>query len=95
MTARLVCLDVTDPDGYEAYRRAMAPILARHGGRFVLDVAATPAIHPAGFTPNRVIVIAFETRAAADAFFADPAYVDARARWFVPSVAASSVTWLP
>lgn len=91
---RLVHLEITDAEGYAAYRRAMEPLLRAHGGRFELDVEGT--FHPCHtpFVPNRTIVIRFPSRRAATAFFEDPDYVRARTTWFDPSVRRSVATWL-
>jgi|GEM_PF-5131169 len=85
---RLVSLQLADPAGYRRYRMEMAPHLARHGGRFVLDVDVARAhIHPAEFVPERVLLIAFPSAEAARAFVEDEAYQAVRRRWFDPSVA--------
>ena len=83
---RLVCLDIEDAASYLSYREGMEPLLAQHGGRFVLDVEGAASIHPADFAPNRVLLIAFPDDATAAGFFADPAYVAVRTRWFRPAV---------
>lgn len=83
---RLVCLRISDREGYATYRRNMAPILERHGGRFVLDIEGRATLHPAGFEPDRVLLIAFSSPEAAARFFQDPAYVALRKRWFDTSV---------
>lgn len=89
MHHRLVFLQITDPEGYARYRAGMEPLLASAGGRFVLDVVGAPTVHPADFLPDRVLLIAFPDPAAAEAFFADPAYQAVRSAWFTPSVAHS------
>lgn len=87
---RLVCLDISDPVAYGRYRTEMAPILARHGGHFVLDVEGVAHVHPAPFDAGRVLLLAFPSAGAAAAFYADPAYQAVRATWFEPAVAR---TW--
>ena len=84
---RLVCLQISDDEGYGRYRTEMAPILEKHGGHFVLDVTGSASIHPADFEPGRILLIAFPSAEAAGGFFADPAYVRVRQTWFEPSVA--------
>ncbi|MCB9764333.1 MAG: DUF1330 domain-containing protein [Alphaproteobacteria bacterium] len=92
---RLVALDIADPAGYARYRAAMAPHLARHGGRFVLDVEGTAHIHPAGFAPGRVLLIEFPTEEDAAGFMGDPAYRAVRARHFDPAVAQTEAFRVP
>lgn len=82
-------LAVADAAGYRRYREHMTPILHRHGGAFGYDfeiarVLATESDRPI----DRVFTIAFPDRAAADRFFADPAYLAVRRAWFEPAVAA-------
>jgi uncharacterized protein (DUF1330 family) len=84
---RLVSLQIRDAEGYARYRAEMAPLLAAAGGRFLLDMTGEATVHPAGFPPDRVLLIAFPSDQAAAGFFADPAYQAIRSRWFAPSVA--------
>ncbi len=88
----LVGLNVIDPVGYQAYRDAMAPILAAHGGSFRFDftIAATlksEAAHPI----NRVFTLGFKDKQTKEAFFANPDYRQVRARHFEPSVKGSTI----
>lgn len=85
-------LQTADPAMYRTYREHMTPILHRHGGRFGYDfqvaaVLASERAHPI----DRVFTIAFPDRAAAERFFADPAYLEVRRTYFAPSVAAFSL----
>ncbi len=88
----LIALDVVDEVGYAAYRYAMAPILAQHGGAFgydlrVSEVIASPTV--AGI--NRVFTLHFPSGVAKDAFFGDASYAEVRATHFVPSVGEVTV----
>jgi uncharacterized protein (DUF1330 family) len=84
----LIGVEVTDSDGYRAYRDAMMPILARYGGGFRYDFEVARILSPEGGPAiNRVFVIYFRDRAAKEAFFADPEYLAVRRRHFEPSVA--------
>ena len=87
----LVGLVVRDAAGYARYREAMTPLLHAVGGRFAwdFDVARTLAGEPAG--TNRVFVLEFPDEATKDAFFADPAYLRARAEHFEPAVAGGGI----
>lgn len=80
---------VDDEATYARYRAAMTPILHEHGGGFRYDFAVARALisevaHPI----NRVFMIGFPSKAAADALFADPRYLDVRRALFEPSVSA-------
>src|SRR5690348_12054365 len=82
-----IALNVTDKGVYQAYRDAIAGILARCGGAFRYDflVASTftsEAEHPI----NRVFVLAFRDQAGKEAFFNDPEYRRIRAAHFPKSL---------
>ena len=83
----IIAMNVTDPEIYAKYRAGIAPILAKHSGRFTHDfevarVLTSVASHPI----TRVFVLSFRDRAAREAFFADPEYGAVRAEHFVKSV---------
>ena len=83
----LVGLQVTDEAGYQAYRDGMAPILARIGGRFLLDVdVANVRLSHDDVSFNRLFVLRFPNMAALEAFFADSDYQRVRDEHFVRSV---------
>jgi uncharacterized protein (DUF1330 family) len=88
----LIGLHVTDDASYARYREHMTPILTGYGGGFRYDFQIAETLQSA--TPaaiNRVFVICFPDAAAKRAFFADPAYLAVRARYFTPAVAAVTV----
>ncbi|MBL8559673.1 MAG: DUF1330 domain-containing protein [Hyphomonadaceae bacterium] len=66
-------ISVTDPAGYEAYKAAVAPMVARFGGRYLVrggQVTPKEGAAPSG----RVVVLEFESYAAAQTFFDSSAY---------------------
>lgn len=73
---------VTDATAYEAYRDAVAPLIAQFGGRYLVRGGQTDAKE--GAAPGgRVVVIEFESLAAAQRFWNSPEYraiVDLRTR---------------
>lgn len=85
MTELLVGLTVKDEAGYAAYRAAMTPLLEARGGSFGVDVRVAEVLRGAPAI-NRLFTVRFPSAAARDAFFADPAYLEVRARLFEPSV---------
>ena len=88
----LVGVNVTDAQGYAAYRRGMTPILAAHGGAFGYDLEVSAVLRsPTPAPMNRVFTIRFPDAAARDAFFADPAYQAVRTRHFVPAVSDTTI----
>ena len=85
---RLLGLQVTDQDGYRAYREQMAPLLEAHGGPFGLDLTVGDVLRSPVDAPfNRVFTIAFPDANAAARFYDDPRYREIRARHFDPAVA--------
>ena len=67
-------INVTDPDVYRRYAAAAGPIVARHGGTYLVRGGATVPVEgdpPAG----RIVLIEFHNLAAAKAFEASPDYL--------------------
>ena len=84
----LVGLRVTDEATYATYREHMTPLLTARGGSFGVDLRVGEILKSPGAEPfNRLFTIRFPSLTAHDAFFADPAYVAVRERYFDPSVA--------
>ena len=80
-------LNVTDDEGYRAYRAAMTPILAQMGGTFRYDFTIAETLKNASDHPiNRVFTIAFPDQQTSEAFFTDAGYLEVRAQYFDASV---------
>ena len=63
MTAYVLAeIDVTDPQGFEDYRRQVPATLVRYGGRFVVRGGHTETLEGT-WTPKRVVVLEFPDRA--------------------------------
>lgn len=74
MPAYLIAnIEVTDPAEFEAYRRDVPPVIARHGGRYVVRGGAT---HVLEGEPGlqRVVILEFPDMEAARAFYDAPDY---------------------
>lgn len=85
----LVALQVADPDRYERYRSEMLPILQGYGGSFSFDAHLAEVLRPDDLkSSNRLFDLTFPDQHARDQFFADPAYLQIRARFFDSSVIA-------
>jgi uncharacterized protein (DUF1330 family) len=67
-----------DPSVFEQYRAAALPIVARYGGRSLLQGTQYAALEGT-WSPDRVVVIEFPTTEAARAFYDSPDYAAARA----------------
>ena len=83
----IVVMNVTDPAGYDRYRAAMKPILARYGGSFRYDFLIGQTLASASaHAITRVFVLSFPEKDAEAAFFANPEYLAVRAKHFAPAV---------
>jgi len=92
----LLEMTVHDDATYQQYREAVAPIIAAHGGRYLVRAGAerfdadpsAQTVSPEGdWRPDRIIVLKFPSRAALDGFVASPEY-----RAVAPLRAASATT---
>ena len=64
---------VDDPQGFEAYRAAVAPLIAAFGGRYLVRGGAVHALE--GEAPGaRMVVIEFPSLAAAETFWHSEEY---------------------
>ena len=88
----LVGLDVRDDEAYTKYRAGMGPILESFGGGFGYDFRIADVLRSeSDVAINRVFTIRFPDRAAMDAFFSDPAYLEVKAQFFEPSVNGTQI----
>ena len=54
----VVEIEVTDPVGYEEYRRLAPPTVAEHGGRYLVRGGASETLE-GGWAPRRLVVLEF------------------------------------
>lgn len=74
MAAYLIAsITVTDPVLYDTYRAQVPPVIARLGGRYVVRGGAVSKVE-GDLHLDRVVVLEFDTRAAAQAFCDSPDY---------------------
>lgn len=66
-------LDVTDPEGFQAYRAAVSPLVERFGGRYLVRGGDIEVLEGDWNVP-RLVVIAFDSAAQAKAFYHSDAY---------------------
>ena len=66
-------IEVTDPAGYEAYRREVPPLIAAHGGRYLVRGGAATVLEGGG-TPQRQVIVEFPDMAHLRAFYMAPEY---------------------
>ena len=69
MPAYLIAdIEITNPEGYAAYRPLAAASVTKHGGRFIARGGAIDALE-GGWTPSRVVIIEFPSMDAARNFY--------------------------
>lgn len=79
MTAyMIVTMTVHDPDAYEDYKKQVPPLIARHGGEYLVRGGAHEVIEGAR-DPQRVVLFRFPDRVAIRAFIDDPDYAPLKA----------------
>lgn len=78
--AAYIILDVqvTDPAAYETYKAQATAALAKYGGEFLVR-GGTAEVMEGEWTPNRVVVLRFESAARAREWYDSPEYADAKA----------------
>jgi uncharacterized protein (DUF1330 family) len=70
-------IEITDPAGYEEYKKLVPPALAKYGGKFV--VRGGDIEHKEGdWRPKRIVVVEFESVDRARAFYDSPEYAPAK-----------------
>jgi uncharacterized protein (DUF1330 family) len=70
-------IDITDPLGYEDYKKLVAPVLAKYGGKFIVRGGSIE--HKEGdWRPKRVVVAQFDTMDKARAFYDSAEYAPAK-----------------
>ncbi len=74
MPAYLIAdVEVTDPAGYEEYRKRVPALVAAYGGRFLARGGALTILEGA-WRPKRLVVIEFPDMAALKSWYDSPAY---------------------
>lgn len=74
----IVDIDVHDPDTYQTYIAQVPPLVARHGGTYLVR-GGNPSTIEGDWAPSRVVVLQFPDEAAARAFNDDPDYAPVKA----------------
>ena len=74
MAAYLIAnLEVTDPAGFEEYRRLVPGVIAAYGGRYLVRGGRIEEFE-AGANPRRIVVLEFPDMARLKAFYDSPEY---------------------
>jgi uncharacterized protein (DUF1330 family) len=74
MPAYLIAhIEITDPAGYEEYRKRVLPVVTAHGGRFLARGGAITVLE-GSWQPTRLVILEFPDMAALKSFYDSPAY---------------------
>ena len=74
----IVDIEVTDPVGYEDYKRLAAPTVGLYGGKYIARGGHTETLE-GGWAPNRLVILQFESVERAKAWLNSDEYSEARA----------------
>ena len=74
----IVDVALSDPVAYEEYKAKAPPIIARHGGEYLVRGGAH-AVVEGTWNPTRLVLLRFPDRTAAQAFIDDPDYAPLQA----------------
>ena len=66
-------IEVTDPAGYEEYRKQVLAVVTQYGGRFVVRGGKVDP-KEGGWTPARIVVVEFPSLAQAQQWYDSPEY---------------------
>ena len=66
-------VEITDPQGFEEYRRLVPAVIAAYGGRYLVRGGALDRLEGDGIL-KRLVVLEFPDMAHAKAFYESPEY---------------------
>ena len=66
-------IDVTDPAGYEDYRKQVLAVVTKYGGRFIVRGGKVDS-KEGGWAPKRIVVLEFPSMEQAQKFYHSAEY---------------------
>lgn len=79
MTAYVIVdIEVTDPAGYEEYKKLAPPAVALYGGKYIARGGNTETLE-GDWSPKRLVILQFENAERARDWLNSPEYSQARA----------------
>ncbi len=66
-------IEVTDPAGYEEYRKQVLAVVTKYGGKFLVRGGNVKS-KEGGWTPKRLVVLEFPSMAQAEKFYDSAEY---------------------
>jgi uncharacterized protein (DUF1330 family) len=74
----IVDVEVTDPAGYEEYKKLAPPAVALYGGKYIARGGKNETLE-GDWQPNRLVILVFPSVEQAKAWLNSPEYAPARA----------------
>ena len=71
-------INVTDPDAFEQYRGMVPATIAAYGGKYLVRGGVADVVE-GDWTPNRLVVLEFESVERAREWYNSPEYTPAKA----------------
>ena len=71
-------INVTDPDAFEEYRGMVPATIAAYGGKYLVRGGVADVVE-GDWTPNRLVVLEFESVERAREWYNSPEYTPAKA----------------
>lgn len=69
---------ITDAETFEDYKRAVLPLIERHGGRFLSRGGDVKVLEDGGWAPGRMVIIEFPNMAALSDWYNSADYAPIR-----------------
>lgn len=66
---------ITDLEGFMPYIEGVPALISRHGGRYIVQ-GAVPIPKEGNWQPERMVILEFPDKAAAESFLKDPDFVE-------------------
>lgn len=70
-------VNITDPEGYEEYRKIVDPSIRKYGGKFVLVTNRLVETIEGDWQPTHLVVVEFDNLEKAKQWYASPEYAPA------------------
>jgi len=73
----IVEIEITDPDGYEEYKKQAAATVEQYGGKYIVRGGACETLE-GDWKPKRIVILQFENMKGAKAWLNAPEYIEPR-----------------
>jgi uncharacterized protein (DUF1330 family) len=73
----IVEIEITDPVGYEEYKKQAAATVKQYGGKYIVRGGACETLE-GDWNPKRIVVLQFDNMEGAKAWLSSPEYVEPR-----------------